>query len=112
MNAYVLLAGAIATEVMSTLSLKPAEGFTRLLPSVVVVIGYATSFVLLGIALKQGLNVGVAYAIWSGVGTSVVALAGYLFYKESLSALGVIGIGLIIIGVVLLQLGHGTSTSG
>ncbi|MFI6432587.1 DMT family transporter [Rhodococcus oryzae] len=107
MNAYALLAGAIACEIVATLSLKAADGFSRPLPSIVVVIGYAASFTLLGFALARGLNVGVGYAIWSGVGTTVVAILGVLIFRDTLSANAIGGIVLIVAGVVLLNIGHG-----
>lgn len=104
-NPLLLLAGAIGFEVAATLSLRAASGFTKLGPSVVVVIGYAASFTLLGLALKAGLNLGVGYAIWSGVGTSLVALASVLLFQEKLTAIGLVGIAMIVIGVVVLHLG-------
>ncbi|MDH6283619.1 DMT family transporter [Prescottella agglutinans] len=109
MNAYGLLAGAIACEIVATLSLKAADGFSRLLPSVIVVIGYASAFALLGFALQRGLSVGVGYAIWSAVGTTVVAILGVLFFKESLSLPAIAGIALIVVGVVLIELGSNST---
>ncbi|WP_433609746.1 DMT family transporter [Prescottella agglutinans] len=109
MSAYGLLAGAIACEIVATLSLKAADGFSRLLPSVIVVIGYATAFALLGFALQRGLDVGVGYAIWSAVGTTAVAILGVLLFRESLSFMAIGGIALIIAGVVLIELGNGAT---
>lgn len=109
MSAYGLLAGAIACEIVATLSLKAADGFSRLLPSVIVVIGYASAFALLGFALQRGLNVGVGYAIWSALGTTVVAILGVLFFKESLSLPAIAGIALIVVGVVLIELGSSST---
>lgn len=106
MNAYLLLSGAILFEVTGTVALKAADGFSRLLPSLLVVLAYAVSFVLLGLSLQRGLHVGAAYAIWSAVGTSVIALLGVLLFNESLSTIGVVGISLIVVGVVLLQIGQ------
>lgn len=110
MSAYGLLAGAIVCEIVATLSLKAADGFSRLLPSVIVVIGYAAAFALLGFALQRGLDVGVGYAIWSAVGTTAVAILGVLLFRESLSVTAIGGIALIILGVVLIELGSGTTT--
>ncbi|GAB2662878.1 SMR family transporter [Prescottella soli] len=110
MSAYGLLAGAIACEIVATLSLKAADGFSRLLPSVIVVIGYATAFALLGFALQRGLDVGVGYAIWSAVGTTAVAVLGVLLFRESLSVTAIGGIALIIAGVVLIELGNRATT--
>ena len=94
---------AILSEVVGTVALKASDGFARLGPSVVVV-GYGLSFYLLALALKQ-IPLGVAYAIWSGLGTAV---AGILLWRESLNLAGV-GILLIIAGVVLLNVFSGAS---
>ncbi|SED64078.1 multidrug efflux SMR transporter [Streptomyces sp. TLI_105] len=101
---YGLLAGAIAAEILATTSMKYSEGFTKLWPSVVTGMGYLLAFVLLARALKT-LEVGTAYAIWSGAGTAVVALIGYLFLGESLGAAKIAGIVLIVAGVAVLNLG-------
>ena len=101
---WILLAGAIAAEVTATSALKLSEGLTRLLPSVVVAVGYILSFMLLAQALKQ-LEVSVAYAIWSGVGTAAVAVIGMLALKEPVTAAKILGIGVIIGGVAILNLG-------
>ncbi|MFC9391638.1 DMT family transporter [Streptomyces sp. NPDC057027] len=101
---YGLLAGAIAAEIFATTSMKYSEGFSRLWPSLLTGVGYLVSFALLAQALKT-LQIGTAYAIWSGVGTAVVALIGYLLLGESLSAAKIAGIALIIAGVVVLNLG-------
>jgi small multidrug resistance pump len=100
---WILLAGAIAAEVTATSALKLSEGLTRLLPSVVVAVGYILSFMLLAQALKQ-LEVSVAYAIWSGVGTAAVAVIGMLALKEPVTAAKILGIGVIIGGVAILNL--------
>jgi small multidrug resistance pump len=100
---WVLLVGAILSEVIATSFLKVSDGLTKLVPSVVVAVGYLTSFALLARALKQ-VQVGVAYAIWSGIGTAAIALIGILFLKEPVSAAKVLGILLIIAGVVTLNL--------
>jgi small multidrug resistance pump len=102
---YLLLAVAIAAEVTATVSLKLADGFSRLGPSALVVAGYLIAFVCLGAALKRGLPVGVAYAIWSAIGVAVVAGIGALFLGERLTPAMVAGLALIVGGVVLLQLG-------
>ncbi|MFF0555250.1 DMT family transporter [Streptomyces sp. NPDC004266] len=101
---YGLLAGAIAAEVLATTSMKYSEGFTRLWPSVVTGAGYLIAFVLLARALKT-LEVGTAYAVWSGVGTAAVALIGHLFLGESLGAAKIAGVVLIVAGVAVLNLG-------
>jgi small multidrug resistance pump len=101
---YVLLALTIITEVIATLSLRATEGFTKLIPSVVVVVGYGLSFWLMALTLKY-LQLGVVYAIWSGVGTAIVAAVGILFLDEPARWNILAGIVLVIAGVVLLNIG-------
>ncbi|KMS85677.1 DMT family transporter [Prauserella rugosa] len=108
MSAYVLIAGAILAEVAGTVSLKLSEGFTKVAPSVVVVVGYVTAFLLLGQALKNGLPVGVAYAIWAAAGVALVALIGAAFLGEPMNLTMAFGLVLVIGGVVLLELGRST----
>lgn len=105
---WLLLIGAIVSEIAATVSLKLSDGFSRLAPSVVVVLGYAAAFTLLAQALKRGLPVGVAYAIWSAVGVAAVAAIGAAFLGEKLTVVQAGGIALIIAGVVTLQLGGAT----
>lgn len=100
---YALLAGAIAAEVAGTTAMKYSEGFTRLWPSVLTVIGYVVAFALLAQTLKT-LSVGTAYAIWAGVGTAAIAAIGALFLGEGLTFAKAAGIALIIAGVVVLNL--------
>ncbi|MFI8356236.1 DMT family transporter [Streptomyces cyaneofuscatus] len=102
--AYGLLAAAIAAEVAGTTAMKYSEGFTRLWPSIGTAVGYLIAFTLLAQTLKT-LSVGTAYAIWAGVGTAAVALIGILFLGESSSLVKIVGVGLIVIGVVVLNLG-------
>mgnify|MGYP003583550713 CR=1 FL=1 len=97
------LAGAIAAEVVATSALKASEGFTRTGPSLVVAIGYGIAFYLLSLTLKT-IPVGLAYAIWSGVGVVLIALIGWLVLKQPLDAAGMVGIGLIVAGVLVIQL--------
>ncbi|MBT2442375.1 multidrug efflux SMR transporter [Streptomyces sp. ISL-36] len=101
---YGLLAGAIAAEIIATTSMKYSEGFSKLWPSVVTGAGYLIAFALLAQALKT-LQVGTAYAIWSGVGTAAVAAIGILFMNETLSVAKIAGILLIIAGVLVLNMG-------
>ncbi|MET9924721.1 MULTISPECIES: multidrug efflux SMR transporter [unclassified Streptomyces] len=102
--AYGLLAAAIAAEVAGTTAMKYSEGFTRLWPSIGTAVGYLIAFTLLAQTLKT-LSVGTAYAIWAGVGTAAVALIGILFLGESSSLIKIVGVGLIVVGVVVLNLG-------
>jgi small multidrug resistance pump len=93
---------AILSEVVGTVALKASEGFARLGPNVLVVVGYGLSFYLLAQALRQ-IPLGIAYAIWSGLGTAGAVVAGLLLWRESLNLAGVVGILLIIVGVILLN---------
>jgi small multidrug resistance pump len=100
---------AIASEVVATTSLKASEGFSRPLPSVLVVVGYAAAFYLFALSI-QHLPLGVAYAIWSGMGTVGAVLMGVLIWQEILDVPRVLGILLILVGVVLLNIvPHGTA---
>jgi small multidrug resistance pump len=100
---YVFLIGAIIAEVVATTSLKASEGFTKFWPSVVVVVGYAIAFYLLSLVLKS-IPTGVAYAIWSGVGVVLIALAAWLLQGQKLDAAAMIGMALIVAGVVVMNL--------
>lgn len=101
---WAMLALAICAEVVGTISLKFADGFTKLWPTVIVAIGYVASFVLLSQALTRGVPLGVAYAIWSGIGLAVVAAVSHFWFDETLGLVGVFGIVLIIGGCVILEL--------
>lgn len=100
---YLFLLVAILTEIVATTSLKLSDGFTRLAPSIVVVIGYAASFYMLSLSLR-GLPLGTAYAIWSGLGTALTVVVGIILWQEAISPLRIVGILTIIAGVVLLKL--------
>jgi small multidrug resistance pump len=100
---WIYLALAIGCEVVATSALKATEGFTRWQPSVLVAVGYCLAFYFLSLTLRS-IPVGVAYAIWSGVGVVLVSLVGLFFYQQKLDAAGLIGIGLIVAGVLVLQL--------
>lgn len=99
-----MLAAAIAAEVAGTTAMKYSEGFTRLWPSLVTVVGYVLAFALLAQTLKT-LSIGTAYAIWAGAGTAAVAAIGILWMGESANLAKVAGIALVIAGVVVLNLG-------
>ncbi|MFD1216294.1 MULTISPECIES: DMT family transporter [Microbulbifer] len=101
-SAYIYLAVAIAAEVAATSALKASEQFTRLWPSVIVVVGYAIAFYMLTLVLKS-IPVGVAYAIWSGLGIVLVAIIGAVVYREIPDPAAIVGMGLIIAGVVVLN---------
>lgn len=103
MNAWLALSIAIAAEVIGTSALKASEGFTRFWPSVVVVIGYAVAFYGLSLVLKT-IPVGIAYAVWSGLGIVLITLAAYVLYGQRIDTAGLIGMGLIVAGVLVLNL--------
>jgi small multidrug resistance pump len=100
---WIMLAFAIVTEIIATTSLKYTEGFTRLAPSVITAIGYASAFWFLSQALKD-IPVSTAYAIWSGVGTATIAVIGIAFLGEPGGWLKTLGIALIIAGVIVVNL--------
>jgi small multidrug resistance pump len=104
--AALLLAGAIAAEVVGTLFLRASDGFSRLWPSLGTVAGYAVAFMLLAQALRS-IDVGVAYAIWAGLGTALITLIGIVALGEPATALKLVGTALIVVGVVALNLSGG-----
>lgn len=99
---YLLLGLAIVAEVIATSSLKSSEGFTRLWPSVVTLLGYTIAIFLLSLTLKT-LPTGIAYAIWSGVGNVLVSAIGWFGYGQKLDTPAIIGLGLIIAGVIVVN---------
>ncbi len=103
MNGWIFLLIAIVSEVIGSTGLKASQGFSKIAPSVIVVAGYASAFYFISLALKT-IPLNTAYAIWSGLGTALIAVLGVVFLRESINLPGVLGIGLIIAGVVLLNL--------
>ena len=108
MPVYAILAIAIVSEVIGTLSLKASEGFTRLGPSMIVIVAYGLAFYFLSLKLKS-IPVGIAYAVWSGIGVTLVALIGWLLFGQKLDLAAVLGMGLIIAGVIVLNLFSSTA---
>lgn len=104
MNHGFFLLGAIAAEILATTSLKLSEGFTKPLPALITVLGYGVSFFLLSLSLKR-LDLGVVYAIWSGVGTAAMVVVGYWLFSESVGVVKGVSIAMIILGVVGLNVG-------
>ncbi|MCR6628742.1 MAG: multidrug efflux SMR transporter [Magnetospirillum sp.] len=102
------LAVAIASEVVATSALKGTQGFTRLGPSMLVVAGYASAFYFLSLTLRS-IPVGVAYAVWSGVGIVLVAAVGWLMYGQKLDLPAMLGMALIIAGILVMNLFSKTS---
>ena len=110
MHSTFTLALAIAAELVATSSLKLSEGFSRPLPSVLTIVGYGIAFWLLSLTLRR-MDVGVAYAIWSGAGTALMALIGWAWFAESLGWMKLGSIALIIVGVIGLHAGHASDTA-
>ncbi|MGG2074371.1 multidrug efflux SMR transporter [Lysinibacillus irui] len=106
MLAFIFLLLAIIAEVFASSMLKRTEGFTRIWPSIGVVVGYGTAFYCLALTLKV-IPIGAAYAIWAGLGTALTAIVGVVFYKEIFNRKKVLGILCIIMGVVVLNLAGG-----
>ena len=106
MNAYVLLIFSIVCEVFGSSMLKATNGFRKIPPTIGLVIGYGLAFYCLSLSL-QTLSLGVAYAIWAGLGTALTALVGVFIYKENFNAKKLWGLLLIIGGVILLNIGGG-----
>lgn len=102
---YLLLAAAIALEVSGTLALRISDGFSRLVPSVVVVLAYLGAIVLLAQVLARGVPVGVAYAIWAAAGVALIALLGTVLFGEQLTWVQIGGLVLVVAGVTALELG-------
>ena len=103
MKHYLILLLAIVCEVIATSALKQTEQFTRLIPSLVTLAGYAGAFYFLSMALRN-IPLGIAYAIWSGAGIVLVALVGWLVFKQHLDVPAIIGISMILGGVLVINL--------
>lgn len=100
---YLYLTAAIVFEVIATSALKASDTFTRPLPSVVTVGAYAAAFYLLSLSLRT-IPTGVAYAIWSGIGIVLIAAVSWVWFKQALDAPAIVGLGLIILGVAVVNL--------
>jgi multidrug transporter EmrE-like cation transporter len=102
MNAWLQLLLAIVAEVVATSALKASDGFTRLWPAVIVVVGYSVSFYCLSLVLRT-IPVGITYAVWSGLGIVLITLAAWWLYGQTIDTAGLVGMGLILAGVVVLN---------
>lgn len=100
---WLYLAIAIVSEVVATSALKASMGFTRLGPSILVVLGYGLAFYFLSVTIRT-VNLGVAYAIWSGVGVVLISIAGWLLYDQKLDAAAIAGIALITTGTLVIHM--------
>jgi multidrug transporter EmrE-like cation transporter len=103
MNAWLTLGIAIVAEVIGTSALKASDGFTRLWPSAMVVAGYAVAFYCLSLVLRT-VPVGITYAVWSGLGIVLITLVAFVVYDQRIDLAGLIGMGLIVAGVVVLNM--------
>jgi small multidrug resistance pump len=100
---YFYLTIAIIAEVIATSALKSSEGFSKLRPSVIVIAGYGVAFYFLSLTLRE-IPVGIAYAIWSGLGITLVSAIGYFFYKQHLDFPAILGLILILAGVAVINI--------
>lgn len=107
---WIFLFIAILSEVTGTTFMKLSQGFTKLIPSIMIFVFYGLSLTLLSLSLKS-IDVSVAYAIWSGLGTAIIAVIGIVLFKESVSTIKILSIFMIITGVIGLNLGGGTQGS-
>ena len=105
---YLYLVIAILFETVATSALKSSEGFTKPIPAIVVVIGYGVAFFCLSLTLRT-IPLGIAYAIWSGVGIALVSLIGWLVFKQTLDIFAITGIAFIITGVAIMNVFSKTS---
>lgn len=99
---WLFLFAAILSEVTATSSLNASAGFTKVIPSVIVVVGYGLSFYFLSLVLKA-IPIGIAYAVWAGLGIVLLALVGWIFFGQTLDSPALIGIALILAGVIIMN---------
>ena len=102
MKNWLFLGAAIIAEVIATSSLKASAGFTKLWPSILVVAGYAIAFYFLSLTLKA-IPIGIAYAVWAGLGIVLVAMVGFLLFDQKLDLASILGMALIVAGVVIIN---------
>ena len=100
---WIFLTIAIIGEVIATTALKYSNGFTKLMPSVIVIVGYSVTFYFLSLALRT-MSVGIAYAIWSGVGIVLISIISYFAFNQKLDLPAIIGLSLIVIGIVVINM--------
>lgn len=103
MKAFLFLFVAIIFEIIGTSVLKLSEQFTKVIPSIISIIAYITAFYFLSLTLKT-IPVGIAYAIWSGVGIVLISVIGFVYFKQSLDLPAILGLGLIIAGVIIINI--------
>ena len=100
---WFLLVGAIVLEVAGTTSMKLSDGFSNVVPSLMIFVFYGAAFSLLTLALKE-IEIGPAYAVWSGLGIALVAIIGFFYFEETLTISKLLGIGFIVVGIMILNL--------
>lgn len=100
---WLFLLAAIISEVTATSSLKASAGFTKIMPSVVVVVGYALSFYFLSLVLKA-IPIGIAYAVWAGLGIVLLAVVGWMVFGQALDAPALLGMALILAGIIIMNI--------
>ena len=105
MGTWLLLAIAIALEVVGTIFLRISDGFTKVIPCAIVIVAYVASFVLLSWILRTGIPIGIVYAIWSAFGVTIVTVLGMALFDDKISWLSGFGIAVVVFGVVLVELG-------
>ena len=103
MYAFLMLGGAIVAEVFATTALKSSNGFERLVPSILAILGYCVSFYLLSQVMKT-IPTGVVYALWSGVGIVLISVVGWLWMDQRLDGWALLGLGMIVAGVLVINL--------
>ena len=103
MKQWLFLGTAIVSEVIATSAMKSSEGFTKLIPSLIVVVGYVAAFYFLSLTLKT-IPVGIAYAIWAGLGIVLIAAVGWMVFGQKLDLPAMLGMGLILLGVLVINL--------
>jgi len=108
MNVWWLLLLAVCSEVIATLALKSSDNFTKILPSIIVVIGYGAAFYLLTLTLNK-IPLGIAYAVWAGLGIVLVSVLAWLIHDQRLDIAALIGIAFIVIGVITIHLFSNTT---
>tara|TARA_B100000902_G_scaffold86356_2_gene90528 strand:- start:4907 stop:5236 length:330 start_codon:yes stop_codon:yes gene_type:complete len=99
---WIYLIIAIITEVIATSALKESQGFSKIFPSVVVIVGYSLTFYFMSLTLKE-MSVGITYAIWSGMGILLISLIGYFKYNQVLDSAAILGMGFIGVGIIILR---------
>ncbi|MGY6499991.1 MAG: DMT family transporter [Acidimicrobiales bacterium] len=102
---YAFLLGAIAAEVTGTLATRQSDGFTRLVPSLIAIAGVVGAYYLFSLTLKNGMNIGAAYATWAALGVAAVAMIGATFLGDTLTRIQVLGLVFVVGGVLTLELG-------